>query len=230
MKVLLAKVAALVHTKVALVVLGAMVVAGGGTAAAVAATHGQLPRLWVGAASATQGTQGTEGADGADPSQSNLTHTSAEGILKSYIAGLSITVQLHDGTLVTFAVNASTEVNGAHANTLADLPGVVGGRVQVQATKQSVGSFLATKITVQGGDTGDQTGPTVVHGTIARIIGQTFVVTTDGGSVTITVTNNTAFTGGMSGLADLKVGASVNVQGIQQPNGSVVATRIEGGK
>lgn len=231
MKLLLAKLAALAQTKVAVAVLGAVVVAGGGSAVAMAATHGQLTQLGGALAGATHAT-GTHGT-GQEAGQGDQTHVSAEGVLKSCTpattCGTSIVVLKADGTTVAFSVNSSTRVNGAHANALADLPGVVGSTVQVQGEKQSNGSTLASKITVQGGDTGDQTGPTEVHGIVGTVGGHSFALTTDSGSVTITVTAATKFAGKLSGLAGLHSGASVNVQGVKQPDGTIVATRIEGG-
>ena len=216
MHALLAKAAAFVHTKAALALLGATLVAGGGTAVAVAATHGNL-----GAGLAPTGQHG---------SATKTDHASAEGTLTAYTAPSgatpgSITVKLAGGTTVTFAVNSDTRVNGGHANTLADLPGIIGGKVQVQAEQQSgAGNPLATKITVEDSDSSVE-----LRGTVASVTttGGSFVLTTDTGSVTITVTADTQFAPGGSGLADLQTGDQANVQGIKQPDGSVVAAHVE---
>lgn len=224
---LLAKAAAFIHTKTALALVGAVLLAGGGTTVALAATHGNPGQLLSGFAAPTHSTHGNS----QDGQGSQGTHVSAEGTLTTYDAPSSgtaglVTVQQNDGTSVAFAVNSDTRVNGAHANTLADLPGVVGSQVQVQGEQQSSGNPLAIKITVQG-----SANSVELHGTIASInmTGNSFVLNTAGNPVTISVTGDTKFSHNAGGLSGLQLGAQVNVQGVQQPDGSVVATHIETG-
>lgn len=224
MHVMLAKAAVFIRTKSVLAVLGAVLVAGGGSAVALAATHGNPGQLLSGFAAPTHTAHDTPQDDQGD-------HASAEGTLTTYVAPSggslgSVTIKQADGTSVTFTVNDDTRVNGTHANALADLPGVVGSRVQVQAQKQTDGSELATKITVQG-----STNSVELHGVIAsvNVAGHSFVLTTADSSVTIAVTGDTKFSHDSGGLAGLRIGAQVNVQGVKQPSGSVIASHIEVG-
>lgn len=106
-----AKLALLVHTKVGATVLAAVLVAGGGSAVALAATHGNLGSMFSSSPSATHTT--TTGKD----NDSATNHESMEGTLKSYTAPSgttagSITVQPSTGSAVNFQVTKDTAVNG----------------------------------------------------------------------------------------------------------------------
>lgn len=224
---LIAKMAAIIRTKAAVALVAAVLVVGGGSAVALAATHGNPGQLLSGFAAPTHDAHGTPQGDQGDQGD----HASAEGTLTKYVAPSggalgSVTVKKADGTSATFAVNSDTRVNGTHANSLEDLPGVVGSQVQVQAQTQSDGSELATKITVQG-----SANSVELHGTVASVnaAGKTFLLTTDSGAVTVTVTSDTKFSHDTSGLAGLQTGARVNVQGVKQSDGSIVASHIEVG-
>jgi hypothetical protein len=227
-----------VKSKLALAVLGALVVGGGGTAVAVAATGGHVPVLstLVGSSHSANKTPDT-GSDA-----SSHAHTiSVEGVLKGYSAGAStISVVEHgDTNATTIDVNSKTEVNGEHASTLSDLTKATGHKVQVQATKQSDGSLLAWKITVeaatgsQGQDQGQNQGSgqgqqTELQGTVASVGQTSFVLKlSDGSTKTVTVSGATTFTGRAHKLADLKQGDVVNVHGTTQSGGTVAATSVE---
>jgi hypothetical protein len=223
---MLKQLALLAQNKIALAAIGTVLVAGAGAAVAVANNRtGQSP-------AAAHSNASANGSDHA--------HTiSVEGTLKAYDAsGKTITVQPKgDGAkAMTITVNSQTEVNGAHANTLADLTHHVGDDVQVQATKQSNGSLLAWKITVQGssqgtGDDGSSDGQNAnqIHGTVASVnVGASsfMVKLEDGSTVTVTVSSATAFDGRAHKLADLVKGTSVLVHGTKQSNGSILADRV----
>lgn len=230
---MLKQLALLVQNKIALAAIGTALVAGGG-AATVAVVHNNN------AASQSQAAHATATAASA-ANAGNHAHTIAvAGTLKAYDAsGKTITVQPKDGSAaMTIAVNGDTKVNGAHANSLADLTKAVGGDVQVQATKQSDGSLLAWKITVQGtpqgtpgsgnGNGGSQNAQ-AVHGTVVSVdvAGSSFVLKLDdGSSVTVTVNGGTTFDGRAHKLADLAKGMSVAVQGTRQSDGSIVASHV----
>lgn len=150
------KLLTLAHGKVLAAVAGAVLLVGGGTVAAFAATHthGGLGSLL--APSAPAGPHGHSTPEAGDHGDQH--EIGIEGVLKSYTAGTSggtITV-LAEGqtTATTITVNAQTRVNGEHASSLTDLTAAVGHKVQVQATKQSDGTLLAWKVTVQGADPG----------------------------------------------------------------------------
>ena len=101
---MLSKVLALVQTKVGAAALGAVLVAGGGTAVALTVTHGNISGL--GANTASTETNQNEGNDG---SKLHL-----EGVLLSYTAGNpgSISVQKEDKSSVDIIVNSDTRING----------------------------------------------------------------------------------------------------------------------
>lgn len=254
---MLSKVLAVVKTKAALAVLGVALVGGGGTAAYAATGH-QLPLIGT-HASATEKPDATHEAD-------NHAHTvSIEGVLKAYNAGAAtISVQTEGSkpdatekpestdtpkstktpetlTTMTITVNAKTRVNGDQATTLADLAKNIGHKVQVQADKQSDGSLVAWKVTLQGADgqtgstngdgkgNGDTSGQSHnVQGKIASVGAGSFVVKlADGSTKTVTVNAQTQFKGGAHSLTDLKANEKVSVQGTTQSDGSFLATSIE---
>lgn len=246
------KLLTLIHSKIALAVLGVLLVGGSGTAV-VAANHGQIPFTHSDASStATHSPHATESAD------SSHAHTVAiEGTLTAYTAASqTISVQTKDSSSATTVdVNATTMVNGEHATKLSDLTAAIGHMVQVQATKQSDGKLLAWKITVSGNTTshgsdngasngngkGDGSGNNgnnggngtsdqqhVITGSITVVSADSFTVTAVGGStVTVTVSASTQFQGVARDLSALKTGMHVMVEGTMQNPGAFSATRVE---
>jgi hypothetical protein len=111
-----AKLAFLIHTKVGATVVAAVLVAGGGSTVAMAATHGNLNPIGAALVSATGGNhESTSGHE----SDSSTTHESTEGTLTAYTAPNgstpgSITVQPDKGSAVSFVVTSNTKVNGYH--------------------------------------------------------------------------------------------------------------------
>lgn len=182
---MLTKIAALLQTKAAVAVLGAVLVGGAGTAAAVTATTHEVPftQIHVGA--------NAEETPGANNDGEHHNEVGIEGVLTAYDAKtFKITVQTTgaktegtDGTeatatsatetpehasdakpttttapvSVTVTVNANTRVNGDHAKSLADLSANIGHKVEVQAEKQSDGTLVASKVTVSN-DVGESNG------------------------------------------------------------------------
>jgi hypothetical protein len=126
---------ALVHSKVALAVVGVVLV-GGSSAAVVAANQSQNP------------------ASSSSAADTHAHSVSINGELTGYDAtGKTMSVEPADATSpTTISVDANTRVNGQHANSLADLSTAIGHDVQVHADTQSDGTLLAWKITVQGDD------------------------------------------------------------------------------
>lgn len=227
---MLKQLALLVQNKIALAAIGTVLVAGGG-AATVAVVHNNN------AASQSQAAHATATAASAAHAGSHAHTIAVEGTLKAYDAGgKTITVQPKDGSAaMTIAVNGDTKVNGASASKLADLTHAVGSGVQVQATKQSDGSLLAWKITVQGTPqprgtpgSGSQNAQ-AVHGTVVSVdtAGSSFLLKLDdGSSVTVTVNASTTFDGRAHKLADLAKGMGVAVQGTRQSDGSIAASHV----
>jgi hypothetical protein len=232
---MLSKLSLLVKSKVALAAIGAVLVAGGSTAAAAATGHlsiGGLPN-----AASTHAPDATEAA-GAHA------HTVAlEGTLKGYDSGAGTisVLGINDTTATTICVDSKTEVNGEHATKLSDLTAAVGHKVQVQATKQSSGScaLLAWKVTVEGADNsggnggsggsgqGSGHGQKTMDGAVTSVGSGSFVITlSDGTTETITVSTDTRFAGRTHSLADLKAGDKVEVVGTDQGGGVLAATSV----
>jgi Domain of unknown function (DUF5666) len=222
---MLSKLSLLVKSKVALAAIGAVLVAGGGSAAVAAATGhlsvGGLPN-----AASTHTPDATEAA-GAHA------HTVAiEGTLKGFDSGAGTisVLGINDTTATTICVDSKTEVNGEHATKLSDLTAAVGHKVQVQATKPSSGScaLLAWKVTVEGADGTQGTGGTggnggngqngqkTIDGAVTSVGSSSFVIKlSDGTTETVTVSAQTRFAGRAHSLAGLKVGDTVEVEGTE---------------
>jgi len=106
-----AKLALLLQTKVGATVLATVLVAGGGSAAAMAATHGNLGQIGSGIVSAVSG-HGSSNDNNAD-------HMSLEGTVTNFAAPTtsgngSLTVKPDKGDAVDFVVTSDTRVNGYH--------------------------------------------------------------------------------------------------------------------
>ncbi len=102
---MLSKIAAVAHSKVALAVLGAVLVGGGGSAVAVAATTGHLSTLGVNAAMNSSSAS----------SNSHAHTTSVEGLLTACSATTTpatLSVKDSSGKSWTFVVSATTKING----------------------------------------------------------------------------------------------------------------------
>jgi hypothetical protein len=225
-----------VQSKVALAVLGVVLVAGGGAAVAAAAAGAHVPVL-----SGLVGHSTTKTHDTGSDASSHAHTISVEGVLQGYNAGAgTISVVEHgDTSATTIDVNSKTEVNGDHASSLGDLSKVIGHKVQVQVTRQSNGSLLAWKITVEaatgsqgqgqsGGQGQGQGQQTELQGTVTSVGATSFVIKLlDGGTKMVTVSSTTHFAGRAHKLSELKVGDTVSVHGSSQSNGTVAADSVE---
>jgi hypothetical protein len=114
-----AKVALLIHTKVGASIVAAVLVAGGGSAVALAATHGNLGQIGSALSSVTGHTDNDKRGD------QDATHASAEGMLTAYTAPAgaavgSITVKPEKGGALTFVITSTTKVNGYHTSGTSD--------------------------------------------------------------------------------------------------------------
>jgi len=66
-------------------------------------------------------------------------------------------------------------------------------------------------------------------GSVASVGTSSFVLTLgDKSTMTVTTSDKTVFDGGLTKLADLKTGASVEVKGAKQSDGSIAASRVHG--
>jgi hypothetical protein len=244
---MLSKVLTLVQSKVALAVIGALAVSGGGAAVATAAT-GHVPFTNIEVSGHVSGTS----TSGKSEANTHAHTVSVEGVLKSY-SGSTISVQPHTGSAVSITVNSNTRVNGEHASKLSDLSKAVGHDVEVSATKDSKGNLTAWKVTVEGatnssesqsndhsGDTNEsshaQGTPEATHaaetrdlsGTVTAVSGTSFTVKTQTGTtVQVTISSQTRFQGVASALSSVKTGMRVSVQGTYQGQTTFSATFVE---
>ena len=242
------KLLAILQSKVALAAVGVVLVTGTG-AAAVAADHGKVPFTAITLIQSDHTSNGTpDTTSGSPASQGN--HVAMEGILKGYdsTAGTISVLAEHGTTPTTFTVNSSTQVNGAHATALTDLSSAVGHKVQIQATKQADGTFVANKVTVEANEPqptetvdskethdtptstpsqGESSGRHEVSGKVSMTNGTSFTIVTDNGkSITVNVTGATQFSGSLHSMADVKSGMRLQIYGTTQADGSVTAQAI----
>jgi hypothetical protein len=221
----LSKVALVTKSKVAVAVLGVLLAGTGGTVALAATGHmPSLPNV----------AQGANNNANGNNDNGNHGHTVAiEGTLKAYNAGAKsvsvVSVGSSASTVIT--VNAQTRVTGENASKLSDLASAIGHKVQVQATKESNGSLVAWKITVEGATGDNSQGNNTrreIAGTITSVNADGFVIkTATGDSVTIVVNAQTSITGAASALGGIKVGMRVQVHGTSQKNGTLLADAIQ---
>jgi Domain of unknown function (DUF5666) len=151
-----------------------------------------------------------------------------EGIVQSVdSSGGTLTVADERLGTVTVETNESTLIRfGGMVLTMSDL--ATGMRVHVKASPNVDGTYLATEIIVQ--DNGSD-GETEVSGTIASIDSTTSSFTVqeaDGTIVTVATDSSTIFRiGHVAGtFANLAVGDVVEVSGLAQADGSILARRV----
>jgi hypothetical protein len=103
----------------------------------------------------------------------------------------------------------------------------VGMRVHVKALAQDGGSYLATEIVLQNENVG---GIREVSGTVSSVdaTARSFVVDSGGTSVTVDTDGQTDYKkrGGPAAFSDVTVGAAVDVNGVLQANGHVLARKV----
>ena len=102
----------------------------------------------------------------------------------------------------------------------------VGNRVHVKAVEQTDQTFLATEILLQSDKVG---GSRQVSGTVSSVDASknSFVVNA-GGDVTVTTNGATRFQrrGGTATFADVQAGVNVDVSGVLQADGTVLARKV----
>jgi hypothetical protein len=126
----------------------------------------------------------------------------------------SLSVKVATATIV-LSVDSKTVIHGALA---------VGASVHVEALLRSDGSLLAVTITVKGAGNG-KTKVASLIGTIESLSTSSFVVA----GVTVAVDDKTEIKsrGQAVDFSDLEVGDKVIVLGTKQPDGSILAQKIE---
>lgn len=103
----------------------------------------------------------------------------------------------------------------------------VGMRVHVKALAQDDGTYLATEILLQNENVG---GMRQVSGTVSSVdsTAGSFVVDAAGTSIVVDTNGQTDYKkrGGAAAFSDVTVGASVEVKGVLQANGHVLARQV----
>jgi hypothetical protein len=150
-----------------------------------------------------------------------------EGLVQA-IDGAAGTLTVLDQRLgaVSIATDGSTLVR--RGDTPIPLSGVaVGNRVHVKALQQEDGTYLATEIILQSEQVG---GSRSVSGSVLSVDANahSFVVSSGMTSVTVLTDGATMFKrrGGRASFSDVAVGSNVEVRGILQADGSVLAQKV----
>jgi hypothetical protein len=201
---MLTKLAALLQTKAGAAALAALLVTGSGAAAAVTVTHGDLSKLGSTIQSALHGNDQGENQGFESDCNSN---------------GQEAT----DAPEATHAAEATERPEATHAAEAPEATHTTSGDHEGEAT-HTAGKGEPTH--TAGNDDGHEKGNTCVAGTITRTGTSSFVLTTTHGAVTINVTSNTKFVGGVKGIGDLTIGDNVRVDGTKQSDGSITATKV----
>jgi len=103
----------------------------------------------------------------------------------------------------------------------------IGNRVHVKALSQPTGAMLATEIILQSDKVG---GNREVEGSVTMVDQsmKSFVVQTESGTVTVQTDSSTTFRrrGGSASFSDIAMGVNVDVNGILQADGTVLARKV----
>ncbi|HEY7021347.1 MAG TPA: DUF5666 domain-containing protein [Ktedonobacterales bacterium] len=246
---MLAKLAALLHSKIGIAIVGAVLVAGGGAAVATATgATSHLPLV-----SFAQDGSHNHGDDDATKTPGGIgEHQEVHGVVASVNSAgssfvLTVKHEADDGhsdsgdehgtptttatstpSTVTVTVTADTKFEGV-TKSFADLK--AGMKAEVGGALQSDGSFLAVKVEAgndaeNDNDEDDAHQEAEVSGVVMTVGATSFTLHGEHGTATVTVSNTTTFEG-VKGIADLKVGMHVEVKGTKQSNGSISAQRVQ---
>jgi hypothetical protein len=226
---MLGKLTLLLKSKLAVAALGTILVAGGGTAVALASTGAHVPLV---SQAQTSQSNDNDASDDHGNAQGNSQNDGqqVEGAIKSIDAGhSSFVLTPAQGAAVTVVVNAQTVFEEGLGG-FSDLK--VGLQIEAKGTRQADGSLLATKIEGQNENANENEAQdeNELKGTIGSInaANSTFVLQLAGGATkTVQVSAQTEFDGGFHSFADLKAGMSVEVRGNLQADGTLAATRVQ---
>lgn len=149
-----------------------------------------------------------------------------EGLIQAIDATRLTVLDQRLGAVVV-KVTATTVI--AHGDTLIALSDLkVGQRVHVKALLQADNSYSATEIQLQDQNVG---GHREVSGSVASVDAgeKSFVVSSGAVLIPIRTNQSTRFhkRGSQASFSDVTVGAMVDVNGILQSDGSVLATKVE---
>jgi hypothetical protein len=150
-----------------------------------------------------------------------------EGLVQALDGGAG-TLTVLDQRLgaVRVVTDADTLVRRGDATiSLSDIQ--VGQRVHVKALAQDDGTYLATEVLLQNENIG---GQREVSGSVTSVDAGTgsFVVDASGTSITVVTDSRTTYKrrGGPASFADVGAGASVEVKGILQSDGTILARQV----
>jgi Domain of unknown function (DUF5666) len=250
---MLAKLTALLHSKIGLAIIGATFVAG--TGAVVATATGATSHLPL--ASFAQNGAHARGDDDATKTPGGVgEHQERHGVVASVNhAGSSFVLTVTHGddgdqddtggehgtptttstskstpttSTLTVKVIADTKFEGV-TKTFADLKAGMGA--EVGGDPQSDGGFLAAKVEASNGNDDNDVDAnhqqTDVSGAVATVGAASFTIKDEKGAIaTVTVSSTTTFEG-VKGIAELKAGMRVQVKGVKQSNGSIAAQRVQ---
>jgi hypothetical protein len=150
-----------------------------------------------------------------------------EGLVSAVSAGAG-TMTVIDQRLGAVAVKTAATTVLRHGQTSMTLSQIqVGMRVHVKALLQPDNVYLATEIILQDENVG---GNRELTGTVTSVNASemTFVVQSTGASVTVKTDSSTTFRkrGSGASFSDITTGVMVDVQGILQADGSILARRV----
>ena len=150
-------------------------------------------------------------------------NTELQGIIKS-ISAPDFVLTTDSGDVTIHTDSSTVFKSKGQTKTFADL--AVGDDAEVTGALQGDGSVNATKVSFEPPETED----VEIQGTVKSVSAPNFVVTTDSGDVTVATDGSTQFfTHGhdTATFADVVVGASVEVDGALQGDGSVLASKVK---
>jgi hypothetical protein len=215
---MLTKLAALLQTKAGAAALAALLVTGSGAAAAATVTHGDLSKLGSTLQSALHGND--QNSNHGDESDCNSNGSQATDAPEATHAP--------EATERPEATDAPEATHAPEATEVPEATHTSGSGHEGEATHTSGSDHEgeATHTPSSGKSDGHEKGTACIAGTVTRVGTSSFVLTTTSGPVTVNVTADTKFTGGVKGLGDLKLGDGVRVDGSKQTDGSFTATKV----
>ncbi len=150
-----------------------------------------------------------------------------EGLVSAVSAGAG-TLTVLDQRLGAVVVKTTSTTVLRHGQTMMTLSQIqVGMRVHVKALLQADGTYLATEILLQDENVG---GNRDVDGTVTSVntVEMSFVVQSTGAAVTVKTDSSTTFRkrGISASFSDVTTGVMVDVEGVLQADGSILARRV----
>jgi len=150
-----------------------------------------------------------------------------EGLVSAVSTGAGTLTVLDQrlGAVVVKTTNTTVLRHGQTIMTLSQIQ--VGMRVHIKALLQSDNTFLATEIIIQDENVG---GNREVEGTVTSVnaMAMSFVVQSTGAGVTVKTDSSTMFRkrGSSASFLDVMTGVMVEVEGILQADGSILARSV----